>query len=169
MTYLPWTISLITESKVALDRITKYLIAEDIQLEHIKTEENGESDTAIKVQNGNFYWLTEEEKVKKKEKEKEEKKEEEKKKEEGKDKKKKKKAIEEKKIEDEKSISSGPESIVVSSQNNQVNLDPENQSPQDLESDPEKASSSASTGYKLILEDINLNIKKGSFVAILGE
>ena len=97
-----------------MDRITKYLIAEDIELDHIK---RSGLDAAIKVKNGNFYWLTEEEKDKiKKEKETGDKKKEQ------------------------------TESLSVSTQNNQAN-----------------------TGYKLILEDINLNIKKGSFVAILGE
>jgi len=69
MLYLQWAITQIVESKVSLDRISKYLQAEDIKLDYIKKEENPISETAIKVENGNFYWLTEEEKMMKKEKE----------------------------------------------------------------------------------------------------
>ena len=98
----PAAISAILDAKVALDRISKFLTAEEIQADYIKKEESlGCNGTAIKVKNGNFYWLTEEEKQFKKKKE-------------------------------------------------------------------EKLEDCLEEG-KLILQDINLKIKKGSFVAILGE
>jgi len=157
MLYLQWAITQIVESKVSLDRISKYLQAEDIKLDYIKKEENQISETAIKVENGNFYWLTEEEKMMKKEKEKE------------KEKKPGDKATvkEEKKKTDKRKVS-GELKLNESSQNNEVQLDSE-ASQTDLENLGSSVLSTEGTGYKLILEDINLNIKKGSFVAILGE
>ena len=151
---LPWTISLVIESKVALDRVTKYLIAEDIDLGHIRNQVKIDSDTAIKMENGNFYWLTEAEKVLKKKKEEEEKDEDD---------------DEEKTKEDKKKLQvTQKEESEATSQSNEIQLDSED--PQsDLENQKESVLSSESTEYKLILEDINLNIKKGSFVAILGE
>ena len=190
MTYLPRTISLIIEAKVALDRVTKYLIAEDIHLDYVKTQEKGESETAIKVEKGNFYWLTEAEKELKKEKEKEENENGEKG---GKKSKKKAKEIKNKEKKAKKgkeknkkqvnepkenttvqkvpqSVTSDTLSYVISSQDNEIqaNLKATSPilpiSPTDLED--QKESDSA---YKLTLKNINLDIKKGSFVAILGE
>jgi len=112
-------LSLMIESKISLNRVTKYLLAEEVQRDFITRNNSLNTDTAIKVQNGNFYWLTEEEKQKKKEKEKEEKKEQ------GDD-----------KIDDQQ------ESVNITSHN---------------------------APYRLVLQDINVEIKKSSFVAILGE
>jgi len=114
--------------KVSLDRINKYLIAEEIQADFIRKNEVDYPETAIKVKDGNFYWLTEEEKKLKKKKEEEEKN--------G-------AKCDEKKEEDPKE--EAPAASEVSSPTT------ENQ------------------GEKLILKDINLEIKKGSFVAILGD
>jgi len=104
--------------KVSLDRISKFLTAEEINTEYIKKNEIDYPETAIRVKNGNFYWLTEEEKRLKKKREEEEN-------EEGDDKK----------------------EIV----------------------GREEPPASENEGEKLILKDINLEIKKGSFVAILGD
>jgi len=106
-----------------LDRINKFLAAEEINTEYIKKNEVDYPDVAVKVKNGNFYWLTEEEKKLKQKKEEEE----EKQKQEGKEKK---------------------QEVPVS----------EISSP-----------ASENEGEKLILKDINLEVKKGSFVAILGD
>lgn len=142
--------SMVMESKVALDRITKYLLSEDIHLDEIQKQENNDSDVAIKVENGNFYWLTEEEKKLKKEKEKEEKEKLEKEEKENNDK----KAIEDKEP----------------PQSSDVILDQENPASNDLEADKKSSLiEQPNNAYNLILEDINIMIKKGSFVAILGE
>ncbi len=106
-----------------MDRINKFLAAEEINTEYIKKNEVDYPDVAVKVKNGNFYWLTEEEKKLKQKKEEEE----EKQKQEGKEKK---------------------QEVPVS----------EISSP-----------ASENEGEKLILKDINLEVKKGSFVAILGD
>jgi len=107
--------------KVSLDRMGNFLTAEEIKTEYIKKNEVDYPETAIKVKDGNFYWLTEEEKRLKQ------------KKEEGKQK----GAGEEKKeIAQEEEAPAAPE---------------------------------ISENEKLILKDLNLEIKKGSFVAILGD
>ena len=104
----------ILDLKVSLDRINKFLTAEEINTEYIKKSEVDYPDTAIRMKNGNFYWLTEEEKKLKKKKEEEE-------------------AEEKKEIVQEEPLATDNE------------------------------------GEKLILKDLNLEIKKGSFVAILGD
>ena len=118
---LPFMLSLMIESKISLTRVTKYLLAEEVQRDFITRNDSLNTDISVKVQNGNFYWLSEEEKQKKKEKEHEEKKEQ----------------------DDQKDANSDKEHIDVTSHND--------------------------TPYKLVLQDINVEIKKGSFVAILGE
>ncbi len=120
--------------KVSLDRMSKYLIAEEIQSEFIKKNEVDYPDTAIKMKDGNFYWLTEEEKKLKKKKEEEEKQ---------------KQAGEEKKEGESPKEEKKEESPALAS---------EVSSPTD-----------ENQGEKLILKDLNLEIKKGSFVAILGD
>ncbi len=115
---LPEAITSILDLKVSLDRINKFLTAEEINTEYIKKNEVDFPETAIKVKNGNFYWLTEEEKKLKKKKEEEEKDGEE--------------------VEEKKEVG--------------------------VEEEPP-----VTEGEKLILKDINLEIKKGSFVAILGD
>ena len=141
---LPGAVSSLLDLKVALDRVSKFLLAEDIQDEYIKKNEVDYPDVAIKMTNGNFYWLTEEEKKMKKKKEQEEKekekqKEDVEKSEKGEKEEKKDEGIEEKK------------EIVVEKQASESSAENEGE------------------GEKLILKDINLEIKKGSFVAILGE
>jgi len=149
---LPYVLTLMIESKISLNRVTKYLLAEEVQRDFITRNSSLNTDIAIKVQNGNFYWLSEEDKRKKKEKEEEEKKEKEKKgKKDGDDKKKKSQVAD-----------SNKESIVVTSHN---------PPPAQKESvvNTESLLSPSDAPYKLILKDINVEIKKGSFVAILGE
>ena len=109
--------------KVSLDRINKFLMAEDIQADYIK--KNEDLDVAINMKNGNFYWLTEEEKKLKTKKEED-------------DEKKKNSEEEKKEVVEEKPVS-------------------------------ESCGEGESEGEKLILQNIKLDIKKGSFVAILGE
>src|SRR5689334_1271124 len=58
---LPACVASMLDLKVSLDRINKYLTAEEIQDGFIKKNEVDYPDTAIKVKEGNFYWLTEEE------------------------------------------------------------------------------------------------------------
>jgi len=147
---LPYVLTLMIESKISLSRVTKYLLAEEVQRDFITQSSSLDSDTAIKVQNGNFYWLSEEDKKKKKEKEEEDKKTEA-------EKKKKKK-----KTNDSKKSSTVTESIVVTSHNPPAIAQKESIA-------TESVLSPSDLPYKLILKDINLEIKKGSFVAILGE
>ena len=54
-----YTITLIAEAKVALGRITKYLLDDEVNLDYIKRESHPDSETAVKVRNGNFYWKSE--------------------------------------------------------------------------------------------------------------
>ncbi|RZK11513.1 MAG: hypothetical protein EOO43_19305 [Flavobacterium sp.] len=140
------------ESKIALNRVSKYLLAEEVQRDFITQSTSLESDTAIKVQNGNFYWLSEEDKRKKKEKEEEDKKTDDEKK---KDKKKKSQVGDSNKA-------SVVQSIVVTSHNPPPFI-------ANKESVITESVVDQPVPYKLILKDINLEIKKGSFVAILGE
>jgi len=147
---LPYVLTLMIESKISLSRVTKYLLAEEVQRDFITQSSSLDSDTAIKVQNGNFYWLSEEDKKKKKEKEEEDKKTEA-------EKKKKKK-----KTNDSKKSSTVTESIVVTSHNPPAIAQKESIA-------TESVLSPSDLPYKLILKDINLEIKKGSFVAILGD
>lgn len=170
---------------MAIDRVTKFLQAEDVQLGFIKKGRAEDSDIAIKVKNGNFFWMTEEEKQIKKanerEKEEEEKQEKlgkgnqyrkEKAKREKAEKKKKRKEEKMKKKEnkrkskivrknDSKTLEN--DSIIISSQKQGINLEAP---PADAEGSD---TSSEKHQVKLVTENINLEIKKGSFVAILGE
>lgn len=130
------------------------MTAEEVDLSYMKSNEN--SDIAICMKNGNFYWLTEEEKeIKKKMEEEEKEDDEEKKSEENKSSREK----EEEKLE-------GP----IKKRNDvNVNLD---ENPLLLGSQVVNALEVVENDklpYKLILKDINIEIKKGSFIAILGE
>jgi len=159
---LPFMGSMTMEAFVALERITKYLKAKDVNYGYIKQSDNIETDIAIKMENGNFYWLTEEEKKIQKEKEKEEK--EKLEKENGKN------GENDKKDNEAQKEALKETEEVVALQNNEVQLDKEASPALDLENNlKESENNEPSTGYNLILEDINLTIKKGSFVAILGE
>ena len=183
MRALPYTITLILESRVALNRVSKFLTAEEVKLEYIKPNEES-SEIAIKMRNGSFYWLSEEEKKLKKEKEEEEKLTEEekkkKKKQEAKEQKEKKKRekqeAKEKKKRVAQSNSTSKASLVVTSYNPQSlerqrlpESKPELEVLPNGDSDVASMLTSESTGYRLVLEDVNLEIKKGSFVAILEE
>ena len=188
MRALPYTITLFLESRVALNRVSKFLTAEEVKLEYIKSSEEASSDVAIKMRNGSFYWMSEEEKRLKKEKEEEDKLTEEekkkKKKREAKEKKEKKKREKEKKkkkVVHSNSTATQKSSLVVTSYNPQ-SLERQRLPPQEKLEEPllgeneaaavasqDSASTAESNGYRLVLEDVNLEIKKGSFVAILGE
>ena len=148
----PAAISAILDAKVALDRICKFLVAEELQADYIKKNESLSSgETAIQVKNGNFYWLTEEEKTLKKKKE-----EEEKQKNAGSGGKPEgKKEKEKKKKKKEKSQNTESESIKTEEKT-------ENSPTLEGEEGEKKLE-------KPVLKDINLEIKKGSFVAVLGE
>ena len=133
---------------MALDRIAKYLTTEDIHYDYIKKDEISNSDQAIKVENGNFYWLTEEEKALKKEKEEKEKTQE----------------PQEKKEETE------TKDIKEVDENKSLHLESEKAQILDAEvEDKSPLPNAIASESQLVLEDINLTIKKGSFVAILGE
>jgi len=191
MRALPYTITLFLESRVALNRVSKFLTAEEVKLEYIKSSEEGSSDVAIKMRNGSFYWMSEEEKRLKKEKEEEDKLTEEekkkKKKQEAKEKKERKKREKEekKKVAQSASTTTQKSSLVVTSYNPQ-SLERQRLPPQEKPEKPlllsngegneavavasaDSGSTTESNGYRLVLEDVNLEIKKGSFVAILGE
>lgn len=144
----------------------KFLNAEEVQLDYIKRGDINSSETAIKVRNGSFYWLTDEEKRIKKEKQKEEemtpkekkKYEKEKKKEEKKKKKEEKQRLkDEKKKKISQSQTMNIDSIIIST-SNQPLLDGQNQT-----------NSSENSLTRFVVEDVNLEMKRGSFVAILGE
>lgn len=156
---------MILESKVAMDRVTKFLLADEIRLDYIKTGNSQDSDQAIKVENGNFYWLTEQEKLLKKKKE-EELKNKDQKKNKKKNEKKNKKDKKNKKVrENQDSVSSRADSVVISTQHNGVQPNGESS----IATNKEEVQEDSNPDYRLILKDINLSIKKGSFVAILGE
>jgi len=160
---------MILESKVAVDRVTKFLLADEVRTDYIKTGKAEDSEQAIKVENGNFYWLTEKEKILKKEKEEELKNKDKKGK--GDKKKNKKDKKKRKSVENKESLSSNVDTIVVSTQNNGIEPNGEETS---LASDKEEVQNGSvleqeNPEYKLVLKDINISIKKGAFVAILGE
>ena len=120
-------------------------MAEDLKDDYIV--ENKNSENAITVRNGNFYWLTEEDKKIKKIKEEEE---------------------EEKKRKDE-SVLKGrtrKERRQEERRTKQAKkeLEGEKKKPKEQEQYEVKG-----TDYKLIIEDVNIEIKKGAFIAILGE
>lgn len=172
-----------------MNRVVKFLLAEEVQLDYIKTD--ADSDVAIRMRNGNFYWLTEEDKLAKKVKEAEEKEEQEKEKEETqKDKKdmtKEEKKAEKMKLKEEKRIKKEKEKIekerkkqankkkvkVVDSENINSLTETLVISSQEQQMPGIRGSLIRSidgeTTYKPVLENINVDIKKGAFVAILGE
>ena len=53
---LPDTISMITQTKVSLDRITSFLCLADLQADAVEKLPQGSSDLAIEVVDGNFSW-----------------------------------------------------------------------------------------------------------------
>jgi len=127
---LPDCVSTLLDLKVSLDRINKFLLAEDIKADYIKKNEVDYPETAINIKNGNFYWLTEEEKKLKKKKEEEE-------------------------------AQEGDEDGEKKKEEEKKEEKPASESSDEIENEGE--------GEKMILKDINLDIKKGSFVAILGD
>ena len=142
---LPGAISAVLDLKVSLDRVSKFLLAEDIQADYIKKSED--LDVAIKMTNGNFYWLTEEERKLKKKKE-----------------------DEEKQKAESAEDSGGAEKAEGDKKDEKK--DDGSGSEEKKEAEVEKQASESlneNGGERLILKDINLEIKKGSFVAILGE
>jgi len=158
---------MILESKVAVDRVSKFLLADEVRLDYIKTGKSEDSDQAIKVENGNFYWLTEKEKILKKEKEEELKNKDSKKGKNNKKDKKKKDKKNKKSIVNKESLSSNSDNIIVTTYNSNNNNQQNGEAQPALNN--EEAQGDSNPDYKLILKDINLSIKKGSFVAILGE
>ncbi len=132
MRSLPDSFAFALSLKVSIDRLTKFISTPELKLEYIQ-KNNVDEDTAIKVQNGNFYWLSEEEKKIKKEAEAAEKGEEAP------------KAEEEKKQEEPEELDKQPlDSVAEIKEEEKVPI-------------------------KYVLKDINLHVKKKSFVAVLGE
>jgi len=111
--------------KVSLDRINKFLTAEEINTEYIKKNEVDYPGTAVKVKDGNFYWLTEEEKK-----------------------------LKEKKEEEKKNKGGEKKNEIIQQEGSNSEI---------------SSPTTENGGEKLILKDLNLDIKKGSFVAILGD
>lgn len=169
---------------MAIDRVTKFLQAEDVQLGFIKKGRAEDSDTAIKVQNGSFFWMTEEEKKLKKkmegEKEEEEKQEKlgkgaqyrkEKAKKEKEEKKKKRKEEKLRKKQNKKKSRIVDRNDSTTIQNESIIISSQKQLGRNLEGPDVEGSDTSAEKHevKLVTENINLEIKKGSFVAILGE
>ena len=44
------------QGQVSLERLEKFMFSEDIDTSYIKKSESENSQTAIKIKNGNFYW-----------------------------------------------------------------------------------------------------------------
>lgn len=53
---LPNHITLVLEAIISMGRIQKFLLAEEIDTKYIKRNDDWDSDVAIKIQNGFFYW-----------------------------------------------------------------------------------------------------------------
>lgn len=145
MRQLASTVALILEARIALQRINKFLMAEDLKDDYITENRGGKN--AVAVRNGNFYWLTEKDKKLKKIKEEEE---------------------EEKKQKDEAALKrkTRKERKKEERKRRQANKDLEEEKRKARE---QEKSELTDTGYRLIIEDVNVEIKKGAFVAILGE
>ena len=153
---LPQIIGLALESAVSAKRVQKFLTSEELQLGYLTQNVPAQPDNpnSIEVENGNFYWLTEEDKNEKARLKKEE---EEKKRKAEEKKNKGKKKVNLKKdqlLENDAEAGNLKDSAIVHS--NQVQEEQKNEGDQS-QKDP------------YILKNINLKIKKGDFVAILGE
>jgi hypothetical protein len=119
---MPRLLTLVMETVVSTNRIEKYLKEDNVEKNFILANHNPQSDVAVKIENGSFYWVT----------------------------------AKEKKIAAEKNK---PENQKLSAEG----LD------QKLKTlgllDPQPTNDDA----LCVLKDINMKIKKGSFVVILGE
>ena len=129
----------ITESKISLDRIQKFLYAEEVSTSYIFRSRNTHTENAIKIINGNFAWIDEAAQAK----------------------------ANQPKTQGKAGSSTGKADSPTEKGDSSPPLkkpEPEKK-PVDLEKGPD------GKPPKLIhvLKNLNMEIKKGSFVAILGE
>ena len=131
---LPNHITLVLEAIISMGRIQKFLLAEEIDTKYIKKNDDWDSDVAIKIQNGFFYWNEPGQK----------------------------KDLSQivKKNSQKRSVNAK----AVSALEGQVCIEMASMASSSKSSIAESERSS-----KYILKDINLEIKKGSFVAFIGE
>lgn len=133
---LPSHINFVLEASISLGRIQKFLLAEEIDTKFIKRNDEWNSDIALKVENGFFYWNEPGQK---------------------------------KDIRQKVRKSSRKESLKSKNSNasNQIAIEMNDRRSSVASSQSSVAESERSSLY--ILKNINLEIKKGSFVAIIGE
>ena len=173
---LPSQITNLIECFVGIKRIENYLMSEEIDTKYIKKNDKNIPDVAIKIQNGNFFWVDPEEKKKNEEA-----------KEKGKgsnNNEKNNSKKEDTKTQKPEGNSGGQISLQMSSTiytSTLQSLDDEEtvkggkQRPgstvaslTDLLAEDEINKSDQNQDY-YVLKDINLEIQKGSFVAFIGE
>lgn len=131
---MPTRISYALEFKVSQERVSKFLLAKEIQTGYIRREHENSANVSIKITNGNFYWRDMDKTGE----------------------------VMPKSLADKERKSAGQtrfselELASTTSIENQALLD-------------DISDSSEDQVNKLILKNINLEVKKGAFVAILGE
>lgn len=155
---LPSIITMGLEAKVAMARVDKFLKAEELTTKDLVYTNDPTNPIAIKIENGSFYWLSAEEKKKKQEAKEKEEKEKEKKNKKEKKAKKKEKTKKTEPAEESKEDTEANKSLVVSS-----NLS------ENLSSTTEKSEIADSSEDQYVLKDLDIEIKRGEFVAILGD
>lgn len=131
---LPNHITLVLEAIISMGRIQKFLLAEEIDTKYIKRNDDWDSDAAIKIQNGFFYWNEPGQK----------------------------KDLSQ--IVKKNSQKRSGNAIAVSALEGQACIEMASVASSSKSSIAESERSS-----KYILKDINIEIKKGSFVAFIGE
>lgn len=135
--FLPVQLTTLLESMIAVNRLQKFLLAEEIDTKYIKRHDGWGSDVALKIQNGFFYWNEPGQK----------------------------KDLHQKvkKNSQKRSVSAK----TISPTEGQVCIEMSERKESAVSSKSSIAESERSSQY--ILKDINLEIKKGSFVAFIGE
>ena len=148
---LPMIINSLIEAMISMNRVQKFLLTEEIMTGCIDYDQVQDNPVVISVSNGNFYWNRKGEAAKDIERKENEKK----------DKENNRKSsikVDRKDINKSDSVSDLVGSKVYSSQDNKV------QQTQVLDADIP-----TEEVYTPILKDINIEIQKGQFVAIVGE
>lgn len=142
---LPGQITNLIECFVGLKRIQDYLLAEEVDTKYIKKNDWMHPDAAVKIENGNFYWVDPEQQ---------------------------KKGEEENKNKVNYPIKNNTKKQTNTSKGGQtIEMKPMKSSQEDDGKIKayKKSSTKADPREGYILKDINLEIKKGSFVAVIGE
>lgn len=121
----------ITESKISLDRIQKFLYAEEVSTSYIYRSRNSQAENAIKINNGNFAWIDEAAQA--------------------------------------KANQAKTQGKAGSPTGKPGSPPPKKPEPEKKPVDLEKGPDGKPAKLIHVLKNLNMEIKKGSFVAILGE